>query len=386
MKTIKSLKLLYFLGFVLALSIAFPGYIRSTFLEEFVDIRWVGLFFFGNAFFSLIAINFFPYFIKKISNYKLAIIVLIAQIIGIVLLITTNSVIWAFVFFIVTGVTGYLIWINMDVFVESFTSNPTTGRIRTVYFTFLNSGWVISPLIVGYLIGESNYRLVYIFSIIFLTIVLITIIKNKKLLRDHVKYEHHHTWTTLKNIWKSINLRGIFSIAFLLELFYATAVIYIPIYLHEIIGFDWKTIGIIFSFMLLPFVLLEIPAGRFADKHSGERKIFTLGFTILIVAVALFFFTKSSSPIVWALILFLSRCGASLIEAMRESYFFKIVDAKDIDYINFFRNVSPLSYLVGSGLAIISIKFFPLEYIFLFLAFILLSSYYFVWKIQKIKK
>lgn len=386
MNITKNLKVLYFLGFVLALSIAFPGYIRSTFLEEFVDIRWVGLFFFGNAFFSLIAINFFPYFIKKISNYKLAIIVLLFQIIGILLLITTSSVTWAFIFFIITGVTGYLIWINMDVFVESFTTNPTTGRIRTVYFTFINLGWLFSPLAVGYLIGEENYRLVYIMAMIFLSIVLITILANKKLLEDHVKYEHHHTWTTLKNIWQSINLRGIFSIAFLLELFYAVAVIYVPIYLHEIIGFDWKIIGAIFTFMLLPFIFLEIPAGVFADKYSGEKKILYIGFMILISAVALLFLTESSSPFVWALILFLSRCGAALIEAMRESYFFKIVDVEDIDYINLFRNVSPLSYLVGSGLAVFALKFYSIEYLFLFLAFVLLSGFYFTWKIQTIKK
>ncbi|MBU2235449.1 MFS transporter [Patescibacteria group bacterium] len=386
MKITKNLKVLYFLGFILALSTAFPGYIRSTFLEEFVDIRWVGLFFFANALFGLIAINFFPYFIKKISNYKLAIVIIILQILGILLLVTTNSAAWAFVFFIISGVTGYLIWINMDVFVERFTTNPTTGRIRTVYFTFINLGWVFSPLAVGYLIGEENYRLVYIIAVVFLVIALATILYNKKLLRDHVKYEHHHTWTTLKNIWKNANLRGIFSIAFLLELFYAVAVIYVPIYLHETIGFDWKIIGAIFTFMLLPFVLLEIPAGIFADKYSGEKKILSIGFMILVSAVALFFFTESSSPFVWALILFISRCGAALIEAMKESYFFKIVDVKDIDYINFFRNVSPLSYLVGSGLAIFALEFYSVEYLFLFLALVLLSGFYFTWKIQTIKK
>ena len=102
---------------------------------------------------------------------------------------------------------------------------------------------------------------------------------------------------------------------------------------------------------------------------------------ILISATALLFFTESTNPYVWALILFLSRCGAALIEAMKESYFFKLVDAKDIDYINFFRNVGPLSYLIGSGLAVISLKFYSVEYIFLFLAFALLSGFYFTWKI-----
>ncbi|MFA6392160.1 MAG: MFS transporter [Patescibacteria group bacterium] len=386
MKITKNLKVLYFLGFVLALAAAFPGYIRSTFMEEFVDVGRVGLFFLGEALLSLAAINFFPYFIKKISNYKLAIIIILLQITSIILLITTNSTVGAFIFFALTGSMGYLIWINMDVFVERFTTNPTTGRIRTTYFTFINLGWLFSPLAVGYLTGEGNYRLIYIMAAILLSIALAIILYNKKLLADHLQYEHHHSLTTLKHIWNNINLRGIFAIAFLLELFYATAVIYAPIYLHQTIGFEWKTIGMIFTFMLLPFIFLEIPAGIFADKYNGEKKVLNLGFMIIASAVALFFFIKSDNPFVWALILFLSRCGAALIEAMRETYFFKTVDVKDIDYINFFRNASPLGYLIGSGLSMLVLKFYPIEYLFLFLSLILLTGIYFSWRIPETKK
>ncbi|MFA6272309.1 MAG: MFS transporter [Patescibacteria group bacterium] len=386
MKITKNLKVLYFLGFVLAIAAAFPGYIRSTFMEEFVDVGRVGLFFLGEALLSLTAINFFPYFIKKISNYRLAIIIILLQIISIILLITTDSIIGAFIFFALTGSLGYLIWINMDVFVERFTTNPTTGRIRTTYFTFLNLGWLFSPLLAGYLTGEGNYRLVYILATILLSIALIIILYNKKLLADHLQYEHHNSLKTLKHIWNNINLRGIFAIAFLLELFYAIAVIYAPIYLHQTIGFEWKTIGAIFTFMLLPFIFLEIPAGIFADKYNGEKKVLYLGFMIITSAVALFFFVKSDNPFVWAIILFLSRCGAALIEAMRESYFFKTVDVKDIDYINFFRNASPLGYLVGSGLSLLILCYYSIDYLFLILALILLSGFYFSWRIAETKK
>ena len=150
-----------------------------------------------------------------------------------------------------------------------------------------------------------------------------------------------------------------------------------PIYLHETIGFDWLTIGALFTVMLLPFVILEIPAGWLADKYISEKRIFALGFLIISAAVALFFFTKSNNFFVWAMVLLLSRCGAALIESMRESYFFKIVDVQDIDYINFFRNLSPLSYLIISGLSIILLNYYPIEYIFICLAIILLSGIYF---------
>jgi hypothetical protein len=69
---------------------------------------------------------------------------------------------------------------------------------------------------------------------------------------------------------------------------------------------------------------------------------------------------------------------------MRESYFFKIVDVKDIDYINFFRNVSPLAYLVGSGLSVLALKFFSIQILFFFLAVILFLGFYFTASLQKI--
>ncbi|PIY96725.1 MAG: hypothetical protein COY66_03215 [Candidatus Kerfeldbacteria bacterium CG_4_10_14_0_8_um_filter_42_10] len=380
----KTLKVLYGMGLLLATSIAFPAYIKSSFLEDFVDLKWIGIFFIGVAFLALITINFFPYYIKKFSNYRLAIIILLIHMAAILLLITTHSAFGIFILFVIIETTAYLMLINMDVFVERFTANPTTGRIRTVYFTFINLGWLLSPLAVGYLVGEENYRLIYLIALSFLAVMLIIMLANRKSLEDHLQYEHRRSWETLKNILNNSNLRGIFGIAFLLELFYAVAVIYVPIYLHQTIGFDWKTIGIIFTFMLLPFVFLEIPAGKLADKYAGEKKILNVGFLILIVSVTLFFLTKSINPLLWGVILFTSRCGAALVESMRESYFFKIVDVKEIDYINFFRNVSPLAYLTASGLGILILKFFPVQILFFFLALILLSGFYFTGSLKKI--
>ncbi|MFC1687267.1 MFS transporter [Patescibacteria group bacterium] len=378
------LKILYTIGFIIALSEAFPGYIRSTFVEEFVDVQRVGLFFIGSAVLSLIVINFFPYFINKFTNYRLFLTVLVINILSIILLITTDSTVLAFIAFIIGGATMNLVWISMDIFIEKCSTNITTGRTRTIYLTLLSSGWLISPLIVGFLVGDNNYRLVYIFSIAFLLTVIGLVISKRKQLGERIHYKHHQTLKTLKNIWQNINLRGIFAISFLLEFFFAIIVVYTPIYLHEYIGLSWLTIGIVFTFMLIPFILFEIPAGTFADKYHSEKKILMLGFMILVSSVSLIFFIESTNPVVWAVILFLTRCGAALIQAMRESYFFKIVDVKDLDYINFFRDIRPLAILIGMGLSIVVLKFYSLQYLFFFLAAVLFLGFYFTWRLKRV--
>ena len=131
----KNLNILYFLAFILAVSTAFPSYIQSSFIEEFVGLQWVGLFFIGAMLLTFFAIVFFPGLIKRFTNYRLAIIVLILNFLAILFLVFINSPYLLFIFFILFSATIHLIWINMDVFLESYSLDPTTGRTRGIYFT-----------------------------------------------------------------------------------------------------------------------------------------------------------------------------------------------------------------------------------------------------------
>ncbi|MBU4285037.1 MFS transporter [Patescibacteria group bacterium] len=381
-----NLKTLYFISFLLAVSTAFPAYIRSSFIEEFVGLQWLGIFFIAAMLVSLIAILFFSGLIKKLTNYYLSIIVLIVNLISIIFLVLTSSPYLLFLSFILFTVTTVLIWINMDVFIESCSLDRTTGKTRGVYFTVLNFGWVISPLLAGYLIGNNNYRLTFIVAGLLLIPVVFTLLIKKKQLKDNCEYEHHNILYVFKKFLKNKNLKGIFFIAFLLQLFFAVMTIYVPIYLNQYLGFSWSTIGIMFTFMLLPYIFLELPAGIVADKHFREKEILIVGFLILIASCALFFFTKSTSAIVWALILFLSRCGAALIEIMRETYFFKVVDVQHIDFINFLRTSGPLSFISTMILFTLLLNFFAIQYLFIFVAIILLSGIYFAWGLKDTKQ
>jgi len=382
-KIAKILKLIYFVGFLLAVASAFPGYVQSSFFKSFVAIEWVGIFYVFATVFSMLAINYFPYLIKRFSNYRLSLITAAGFFLSAIAL-TQVQVAWqAILAYSFMAMFGCLLWINMDVFVEEFSSDKTTGNTRTFYYTILNIGWVFSPLVVGYLVGADNYRLIYFASAMMAVPIFFLILSQKKSLHDKVKYEHHSSWLTLKKVWHSVSLRGIYAAAFLLQIFYVSAVVYLPIYLNKDLGFTWATLGWMFTFMLLPFLLFEIPMGKLADKYSNEKHILMLGFLILSSAVALWYFAESTSPIAWASMLFLSRCGASLIEAMRETYFFKVVDAKDIDYINLFRNVGPAGYLVGTGLSVLVLRFFTIKELFLFTAIILLSGIYFSLRLKK---
>jgi uncharacterized membrane protein len=81
-------------------------------------------------------------------------------------------------------------------------------------------------------------------------------------------------------------------------------------------------------------------------------------------STAVIFFIASKSVLLWALILFCTRIGASLIEILRDSYFYKRIDCSDVDIINFFRSVRPAAYIIGLLIATPVVYFFEIRFIF----------------------
>ncbi|HNV12439.1 MAG TPA: MFS transporter [bacterium] len=382
----KSLIILYLAGFTLAISTAFPAYINSSFIENFVNTKFVGLFFVAANIMTFLAMLFFPTIIKKFSNLLSSKLMMLLNIVSLMVLMMSPAPIWLFVFFIGMWISSNLLWINMDLFVESFTENSNTGKTRAIYFTFMNLGWIFSPMFASKLVvGNDHYNLVYLASSILILFFYLIIVFNEKKVSKVVSYDKANILKTVVDFWKNPSLKGVYFVSFFLNLFFNSAVVFIPIYLHGVIGFDWSVLGIMFSIMLIPFVLFEIPAGIIADKKLGEKEIMFTGLLILMTSLILFFFVKSSSPFIWGAILFFSRIGAALIESMRESRFFKIVNAENVSHINFLRTSYPLGYLIGSGFGVLVLSFYEVQYLFLFLAVLFLFSFYFVYIIKDSK-
>jgi len=380
-----SLIILYFSGLILAISSALPAYIQSNFLNQFVSLRTLSLFFISANILTVFFIILFPNLIKKLKNFfltKTILVIYAASLFGLSMADNPVSALISTIFF---TVSNNLIWINMDILVENFSQNSSTGKTRTIYFTFINLGWIFAPALSSYLIGLGGYQLPFLVAAFLTVPVFLIFFYQSSRLKDSVTYSQEKITTIIKKTWKNKNLRGIFFVALLLQLFYSTAVVYLPIYLHQNMGIGWESLGLMFSIMLVPFIIFEIPAGIIADKYLGEKEILFLGFTILAISLLCFFLIKTDAFIIWASILFLSRVGASLVEAMRETYFFKIVDAKDIGYINIFRTAAPLGYIIGPSLAILILAFLPLNYLFLVMAIIMLSGFGFVISLKDTK-
>ena len=158
-------------------------------------------------------------------------------------------------------------------------------------------------------------------------------------------------------MFKNKDLKYSILAQFILQFFYAWVVIYLPLYMITEIGFDWQTLGFLFTIMLLPFMIFELPVGWIADHKYGEKEFMIFGFIAMSLAAALLTLTYEKTFIVWAVLLFFSRFGASFVEVTNESYFFKQVKSDDSDLISLFRMTRPFAYILAPLIATISLSF-----------------------------
>ncbi|MBU1778183.1 MFS transporter, partial [Patescibacteria group bacterium] len=262
--------------------------------------------------------------------------------------------------------------VELDVILESYSTDKKSGRIRGLHLTIMNTGFILGPLISTQLLRAYNFQAVFFaqFIIIFLAFI-IAICNFRKV--NHIFKPIISVSGLFKKILKRKNVIKIYCISLILEFFYFIMTVYMPIYLRSQ-GMDWKEIGIVFSFMLIPFVLLQYPTGFIADKKIGEKELIIASFLIMASATFSLYFIYSINIYVWAIILFITRIGASMLDVLRDSYFYKRIDGSDVDIIDFFKTSRPVGFIIASAISSILILFFPLKSVFILMAFIALSG------------
>ncbi len=346
-------------------------YLNSSFLSKFfTDTQISSLYIIGSILNVIILLNASK-FLEKISNYDFAVYTLLLEFLSTACLAVTTSPFLVALSFITHLSAISTLLFNLDVFVESVSNDESmTGSIRGTYLTITNIMIVLAPLTISFLVKDTNYSLVYFVSS-FLMIPLYLIVRKFKYV-DEAKMHHISIEKTLSEYVKSSDLYNVFISHTLLQLFYGFMVIYTPIYLEKYIGFSWSEIGIIFTIMLLPFVIFELPVGELADNKYGEKEFLTIGFVIMGVFTLIISFITIKSFWLWATILFITRIGASLVEVSSESYFFKKIDKRRTDVISLFRVSRPLALVLAPVIATVAFGFIPFQYIFIIVGSIMI--------------
>src|SRR3989337_2094033 len=129
----KFLKILYVITFFLSTAYAFTAYINSTYLENFVPPQFVGLIFSVAALLSVIGLSEIPKLLSKKGNYKVSfwlLAFLILSLLGLALFKSAFLVVFTFVIYIILS---YLFVLTRDIFIESYSDEQATGKIRGTF-------------------------------------------------------------------------------------------------------------------------------------------------------------------------------------------------------------------------------------------------------------
>jgi len=364
--------IVYILVFLFTLHVTPGTYINSSFLAQFVGPQGVGLIIALGSIFTIAAFFFTRPVLSKYGNFKTFLLVLFLELLSLLLLsvswLPSQILIGAYVL----GFTmRNLAFFHLDIFLEDASSDESTGGIRGIYLTMMNVSFLIGPLMAGFIVQDAQYWKVYMISSIILLPSIYIVLKYLRDFKDPT-YERFDFMKTMLAVKNKVDLRAAFSIQALLRFFFSWMIIYTPIYLVQSIGFTIAETTKIIGIALIAFVLLEGFLGYIADKYIGEKEILITGFIILAGSTAALSFIDSNSFWVWTAALFMTRVGASMIEIMGETYFFKKIDSSDVSIIGMFRMTRPFIYAISPLLGSLLLFVIDIKYLFLILGVFML--------------
>jgi MFS family permease len=240
----------------------------------------------------------------------------------------------------------------------------------------------MSPFLAGFVYDHYGIKLIFALSIIFLIPIAINLALHFDFHEPQIFHHKYNFHKSLMKMWKRIDLRSVFFLSLIINIFYTAMVIYTPLYLTSVVGLSWTSIGIIFTIMLLPYAIIQFPAGWMADKFHHDKAMLIIGLIITSLSTLAISLYSAPSIYIWMIILFMTRFGAALADAMIEAYFFRQAKSMDQEIINFYRNAPTLGYIVGPIILSTVVFFAGLSAVFPALAIILLCGILFTFRLR----
>jgi MFS family permease len=341
--------------FLLALSNFFAfapyyliGYILAPYLATFMPASTAGLAVSLGAAMTLITFPFIPRWVAKYGPQKLGIIFGCVE--GIVLLLLAQNpspLLAIFLIAVASAVAPFIVY-QLDLLLEACVEDErSTGRVRTAFTTAGNCALVLSPLIVVLLLdhGNSYGRVFFVAALSILPFVLLMYSRSLPTIASQQLPSLTNAFLTFS---RSRDLRAIAFSNIVLQFLFQLTPLYVSLYLHTFLGISWSSLGWVLAVSLVPYILVEYPAGWLADTKLGDKTLLATGYVIAGLAFASIGFITKSTPLIWiAALLVVLRIGGALVESMTEAHFFRRVSSQDADMVSIFRMTRPVGALTA---------------------------------------
>lgn len=345
---------------------ALAGYILLPYLSTLMPVSYTGVVVAGGGLAALLFFPFLPRIIARWGAQQITLVLGLIEMIVLLMLATGPSIAMSVTLIILFVAVQPFIAYGLDILLEAAgTTADMTGRVRALFLTAWSTGSFVAPLLLGVLMnGTNEYALVFIAATG--ALVPFVLLFAARRLPIGANPEISPMQDSLACILRNRDIAAVTFGHIILWLFYVWAPLYVPIYLHNVLGIPWSSLGWIFAVMLIPYIVIEYPARWLADRFTEEKNLMFAGFIIAGGALAtVSLITSESSSLSILGILLVSRLGAALIESMTEGHFFRRVSERDINSVSIFRAAWPLSFVVAPLIGSIILFFGDYQLLFI---------------------
>lgn len=205
------------------------------------------------------------------------------------------------------------------------TNKKELNEKEGLLFSLTNIGWLVGPLIAGYLVILSGVNLIFsITSCLFLIALVFLFFVHLKN-TDRIYKKPH--WSIKENLLKFIRNKEThlpYLMTCGLHAWWSLIYLYAPLFMIRE-GLGGKEIGVFMFFVVLPLITLEYFVGKSSEKR-GLRKYFFYGFLGLSLISLVLFFVKGIY--IQLILLAAASLFAALIEPLQDTFFFKKVSMR----------------------------------------------------------
>lgn len=364
---------IYTLTLFYAFHYALPLYSESTFLSSIIPESYIGIVYSTGAAISILLTLNIQKIINRYPTHKVLAATGLAEIV-VLLGIVFSPALWiTLLLFILKTVLLSLLFVSLNIAVESVSKDNDTGKIRGIYLTILSLGVLTGPFFASFFV---HYGLEYLFLISAFCLAPVVYIAMNRL--SHIPrplYQAPNLSAGFQFVRQNPNIQKIIFIQYILEVFFILMIIYTPLYLIDKGILDLQTyLGVIIPIILIPFILIPYPLGKVADHKTGEKEFLILGLLLMVAGTLIFGLLQETFILYFVLALFLGRLGASMVEEMASSYFYKKVTSSDIHVISIFVNTRNFATLTAPLIGSAVVQLTSIQMVFWVLAGILIIS------------
>lgn len=349
----KSLFALSAIGLLVSLQVGFTTFIDSSYLAKALlqftsePDRLVGYIFAATAALALVYFLLAPRLLRKFGNTKVSLFASITLPLGLFVIALPVPLAVTILTYLLITLDTTILFAALDIFVSRYVSEAKMGLIHGLFFAMCSLGFMLSPALSGYIAAGFLMRYVYVAAAIAALPIPFIIWSSFKDFSDP-GYEDVPLFIGKALHDATPDLFPVFTAQFALQTFYVMMTIYIPLYFVEHIGFTYDKFGYIITIALAMFVILPTPFGWLADKYIGEKEMIITGMVLMgasLIAIPILA-NHPQTFMLWAVLLIVSRIGATATESMADAFFFKKIEYAHPSLIAFYRRARPLAWLI----------------------------------------